>query len=703
MKGYTKERNELESREVQNRWNVRAYESEEWNLISLRKRGQVSMWGGLDHSATAVTYEEEQDILSPRHSEQAQRSRSQYGAVSPHISRRPWDPERAWLPPGSLSPSPKSKKKSVGPPIFHLPEEARFLIAEESHQRSIIAKKRTVFLSHMVHETACMFYARSGRWYHNSVNRSFSKLSMSVMTTLGEEGVKGLQALRLRFIETYPDPMPRSLPPSLLSGHSAHETASDHTIPIEVPKVKAISLGDAKAVLSSLRASDGVCADKGGADALTQSNSANMQTLSTWLTEAYKQKRGDVLTELATNLIAPSSLNTTEQKVQILSLAAHHLHESKGRYYPSRSPVDLLVMSLYTMTGPDIDTVFTFSDVPDYDTQPEEWKEYGTRYTDRNKAIFSEINWAMRTAAYPPDMASGAWQTLQKWCKYICLVTALSSIVGASPSTELARGLAGLPDFVVEQHAKLSKGDLVNWPSPSSCALDRRVSESYIRGDAANAIQAAGGAILFILRRMQWGIPLQNISKYPKESEVLVPPLSVLVVEDVTVLPSRHYALSLPDGTLVVKAACESIMALNKGFGKHCRMWLRDGCAASRRAQQVLGDLPQLCSITKRSSTLRLHTGASYGKAIKVYGGTVIQPDTPSSPHRDQRAISSDCRLLKHTMSSQPMEHAPTAQQQSQPLPASSRMLQMTMSWEQKLLARSIEGVKTPLDDFDDL
>eukprot|EP01059_Diplonema_ambulator_P010341 TRINITY_DN20339_c0_g1_i1.p1 TRINITY_DN20339_c0_g1~~TRINITY_DN20339_c0_g1_i1.p1 ORF type:complete len:718 (+),score=161.18 TRINITY_DN20339_c0_g1_i1:44-2155(+) len=695
----------VESHEVLDRWNIRAEESEGRNVIGLSKRGRAPPPRGEHVDYGRAVYEEEAAVSPTRR--EGSRPPAQYGGVNDDVVCRPWNPKQAWFPPGNLPASPRGKKKDVGPPIFHLPAEARELLAVEAHYRGAIMKKRNLFIADALTSTACQFYARSGRWFHNSINRSFGNLSQAVLKTVGEEGVKGIQALRLKFIETYPDPRPPPPPASLLSGSTRHDTPSERSLHVpqeRTEETKSISLSDAKNVLASLRASSGVCNAKGGADALTQaSSSEDMIKLAKWLASTYHDKPGDLLDELANNLVAPKELNTSSQKTQLLAVAAYHLHETKGRCYPSRSPLDLLVMSLYTMTGPDIDTLFTFSDVPDFDTQREEWDAYGGRHPDRNKAIFSEINWAMRTATLPPNLADSAWQTLFKWCKYICVITGLSSIVGASPSTELARGLAGLPQWVVEKHRKLKKGDHINWPSPSSCALDRKVSEAYIRGDAANAVKAEGHSILFILRRMKWGIPLQDISKYPKESEVLVPPLSVLVVEDVTVLPCKHYPFGLPDGTLVVKAACENIIVLDSELVKHVRVWLRDSVNASRRVQQILGGLPQLGSITRRSSTLRLHTGSSYGKAIKLYGSAAIEPTTPSSPRHEQPLISPTHRLLKPTKCSQPPAEQPVSRPlPSQPLPNSSRMFQMTTSWEQKLLAKAVEGVRTPLA-YDDL
>ena len=38
----------------------------------------------------------------------------------------------------------------------------------------------------------------------------------------------------------------------------------------------------------------------------------------------------------------------------------------------------------------------------------------------------------------------------------------------------------------------MRRGDPLRWVATSSCALDRSVSEAYIRGDAANATKQCG-------------------------------------------------------------------------------------------------------------------------------------------------------------------------------------------------------------------
>eukprot|EP01063_Lacrimia_lanifica_P009609 TRINITY_DN16552_c0_g1_i1.p1 TRINITY_DN16552_c0_g1~~TRINITY_DN16552_c0_g1_i1.p1 ORF type:complete len:2301 (+),score=750.59 TRINITY_DN16552_c0_g1_i1:377-6904(+) len=97
----------------------------------------------------------------------------------------------------------------------------------------------------------------------------------------------------------------------------------------------------------------------------------------------------------------------------------------------------------------------------------------------------------------------------------------------------VARGIAGLPIEVIDAHENMLRGQEIHWPAPSSCAFDQHVSESYIKGEGANTLKASGGgSILFLISKASVGLPLQAISQYPKEAELLVPPLTTMEITD---------------------------------------------------------------------------------------------------------------------------------------------------------------------------
>ncbi|KAJ9473739.1 hypothetical protein DIPPA_17138 [Diplonema papillatum] len=258
------------------------------------------------------------------------------------------------------------------------------------------------------------------------------------------------------------------------------------------------------------------------------------------LAKVWKNKDGDLIDELCDNLIAP---DTVHSKLSVIAEAARTLHATKGDKYPGKNRLELLVMALYTMAGPDIDALMTFDNVPTYDDDHQApWENYAKKYGhQRNGAIFSAVNWAMRTASDPKKKDTKeygeAWDTCKKWIKYIGLL--VSICVSHDPNTAtmtkddvvLARGLAGLPKEVYEAHRQMSTGRTLSWPAPSSCAFDRNVSEAYIKGEAANATKREGGSILFLVSDAKWGIALKDISKYPKEAEMLIPPFSKFAID----------------------------------------------------------------------------------------------------------------------------------------------------------------------------
>eukprot|EP01065_Artemidia_motanka_P032681 TRINITY_DN3966_c0_g3_i2.p1 TRINITY_DN3966_c0_g3~~TRINITY_DN3966_c0_g3_i2.p1 ORF type:complete len:839 (+),score=239.92 TRINITY_DN3966_c0_g3_i2:122-2518(+) len=252
------------------------------------------------------------------------------------------------------------------------------------------------------------------------------------------------------------------------------------------------------------------------------------------------RKGGDVVDELMANLCAPKG-TPVPQKLTMLAEAARLLHDGKSAMYPGRSRVELLVLALYTMAGPDIDALMGYQDAPAaYDPkQQDDWQQYCDRHPDRNKAIFSTINWAVRTAAdpqQPPESVDDAWTVVRRWTKFIALLLATCAQpepMAGPRGRDVFRGLAGLPGNVHAAHKAMEKGAELHWPSASSCALLRRVSEDYIAGRAANATRQDGGAVLFLVSAARLGVLLKSISKYPDEDEMLLPPLSAFRVQDV--------------------------------------------------------------------------------------------------------------------------------------------------------------------------
>ena len=248
----------------------------------------------------------------------------------------------------------------------------------------------------------------------------------------------------------------------------------------------------------------------------------------------WNQKEGTILDELQQNLKAPSP----GVKLPRLSAAATALEDSLSEEYAAKqnSPIALLCLHLYSLASQDVDSLMGFPGVPSYNAKDTtEWNAYRSK----NAVIFRSINWALRTA---PDRED-SWNTISQWIKYIVLLMAVSSQpLSDSEKTPLSRGLAALPASVLLEHQNLKEGDPLYWPAPSSCATEKQVSVDYIEGNAANATTTKGsdtGSILFTINSTHCGAPLTELSKYPGESEILLPPLSKLRVTSVEKIASK--------------------------------------------------------------------------------------------------------------------------------------------------------------------
>eukprot|EP00756_Hemistasia_phaeocysticola_P028344 Hpha_TRINITY_DN16170_c0_g9::TRINITY_DN16170_c0_g9_i1::g.8747::m.8747 len=253
------------------------------------------------------------------------------------------------------------------------------------------------------------------------------------------------------------------------------------------------------------------------ADALSAVTDFEVGGFNSALTGCWVRKKGGVLEELCGNLRVanPEALATAALRMR-----------------GERNVCQLLVMTLYTMAGPDIDSLMGYTDAPNFDDVPRrEWDDYCSRVSpSRNQSMFSEMNRNLREAAENPTDPE-VWARVSKWVKCTVLLQALCrGDPPADPPWELYRGLAGLPDPVVSAHKALKEGDVVRWASPTSCATDASVARAYVAGGAANAQEKPGGTVLFAIKGVLQGIPLQAVSKYPKEAEVLLPPCTSFTV-----------------------------------------------------------------------------------------------------------------------------------------------------------------------------
>eukprot|EP00754_Rhynchopus_humris_P006072 Rhum_TRINITY_DN12971_c0_g1::Rhum_TRINITY_DN12971_c0_g1_i1::g.55714::m.55714 len=377
--------------------------------------------------------------------------------------------------------------------------------------------------------------------------------ALRTLQLVAQEGVQVVVEIRLAAAQLAPEGRERLV-------QRAFELPPPPPLPSAAPPPPPSDLV-ASRVYNALRQSASVCKDK-AADSTTPATFVSpkaAQVLGRWIAREWRNKKGSVLTELVANLKSP-----LKDKVVIVAKAGRLLqervlHEQVGNPdtpMAGLGKAELFVMSLYTMAAPDIDLLMGYTDAPSADEQAA-WDAY----KPRNEAFFRVVNSALRAAGTATHLRPDEWPfcDIRKWVKTIVLLSAVASVPrsAAAGALDLSRGLAGLPGHIVRDHAGLRRGDNLIWTAPSSCALDPSVSRSYIKGEAANAVKTSGGTLLFELRS-SCGLMLQTVSKYPREAEVLLPPLSCLRISGLWDEPVGDEAAAATTTTTAIGATVET-------------------------------------------------------------------------------------------------------------------------------------------------
>eukprot|EP00754_Rhynchopus_humris_P014770 Rhum_TRINITY_DN14409_c10_g3::Rhum_TRINITY_DN14409_c10_g3_i3::g.88386::m.88386 len=213
------------------------------------------------------------------------------------------------------------------------------------------------------------------------------------------------------------------------------------------------------------------------------------------LRQAWMEKPGDILTELAQNLVAPPC----QDKEALLWELCKDLHKTYAQKFPEFpvGPIELLAMRLYTLEGPDVDRHMGFGDVPPpfssvSESQQQDlklqWDTYKKQHAsvskptvtagkvkpdgstiptdgddsshaavaDRNPSIYNEMNKALRTS-----------EDLEKWAKLSSLLLALSMPIPSADDDDPAA------DSVVSSAAPSSSS-----PAAAAVAAAPRLSPS---------------------------------------------------------------------------------------------------------------------------------------------------------------------------------------------------------------------------------
>eukprot|EP00659_Diplonema_papillatum_P003699 gene3699-5755_t len=270
-------------------------------------------------------------------------------------------------------------------------------------------------------------------------------------------------------------------------------------------------------------------------------------------------READLLDEFSRNLRTRYPPKSAAHKREVLVRFSYGARVLAGRKEvirlkkrrPLLKSAELLVLWLYTAHGVDIDAFLGFEVPAAGDVNGR--RAYVKRYkTDakcdgrlRNGCVFAEVNWALREiGGQGPAASAEAMDVARRWPVFIIVLRRAALLCqGAfdlathnvpynprSPSTastvpRLFRGFGGLPHGPFAGMTSVPKGAVLTWPAFTSCAVDRSVSLSYIDGSAANAAAKKGHAVLFEINDAVLGCPLQHISQYPEEKEVVLPPM----------------------------------------------------------------------------------------------------------------------------------------------------------------------------------
>ncbi|CAK0909542.1 unnamed protein product [Prorocentrum cordatum] len=241
----------------------------------------------------------------------------------------------------------------------------------------------------------------------------------------------------------------------------------------------------------------------------------------------------------------------------------------KGDQRFASAAVAFVSAFLYTMQDVDIDRTHLFNDVPSFPVGEESpaardmvYKPYRAKLKDsqveRNPQMFQtacgatrqrwdiyskereQENESMKLADSDEEQkqqhaekvaADAQWKAtveteLTKWVKWVTLLGVMRQPL---PNVTTSRGLCGLPPFIIESLMQKKPGDSIFWAAMSSTTLDSSISESY-----ANQAEPVDRNILFTIENITEGLALHSISMYPKEKEILLPPLTLLKVKEAT-------------------------------------------------------------------------------------------------------------------------------------------------------------------------
>ncbi|CAK0857073.1 unnamed protein product [Prorocentrum cordatum] len=260
----------------------------------------------------------------------------------------------------------------------------------------------------------------------------------------------------------------------------------------------------------------------------------------------WRAKEGGILRELCQNLRQPSSEGrglAAELTASRLADVCCGLRDRLGARETLRPDVKqhciaIACWVLYAMPDVDIDRLLGFDcpELPEGSELPskrdELYRPYRGRYNrQRNPHMFESANWGARDSVAQLASQWGqhkerqALTEVDKWVKWLCILGA--SVTTLDAPMRVFRVLTNLPDPLLDQLARKIRGDRLYWAAPSSVTDDESIAQS-----CCNRTGHIHTNVMFIVTGVSEAIPIE-ISKYPDERELVLPPFSVLEVSSV--------------------------------------------------------------------------------------------------------------------------------------------------------------------------
>eukprot|EP01064_Diplonema_japonicum_P002034 TRINITY_DN11321_c0_g1_i1.p1 TRINITY_DN11321_c0_g1~~TRINITY_DN11321_c0_g1_i1.p1 ORF type:complete len:860 (+),score=191.58 TRINITY_DN11321_c0_g1_i1:45-2582(+) len=237
--------------------------------------------------------------------------------------------------------------------------------------------------------------------------------------------------------------------------------------------------------------------------------------------------------ELINHLRFPHGATSSE----VIRIQGASLYEKVPKVSLTHSPLETVMLRMFSQEGPDIDRLLGYPDTP-LPTQDSSWEQYdelnrGKRnvalYSALAEACCSGIDALRNGLSLSQDIISG-------YCNLLCYLLAAAE---PQPPNPLFR--PALVDLqILARLKRLVPGMLYGWAAPAPCTLDEAVARGHLPPSGGHGQYSN---VLFIITGSVVGLPIHSISQYPSEMEVLLPPFVMFQVIDV----AEH------DGCLVVR------------------------------------------------------------------------------------------------------------------------------------------------------